>query len=391
MSTVTLRVPTHLAVPKPRGGWLRRLAADERGAMMIISIFMAMLVVAMLYYVAGIGETIVYRERLQDASDSAVMAGAVNFARTMNIVALMNVVMASVLAVSVIFSIAAKGIDIGQGEASAACAASWGSCTVCCSAAICLIPAIFDGCDAHDEAQDIAKDVAEATDDAQRGVLDWVQVASVAASGEVGLRHYDGFAYTLGYGQAPPVEVDRSPRTTCGKITSGGAAVEVGALAAATAFEIARNSGCGFSESGFAAAGAVQAALGMGPICRREFRAVRARPKRIKNGVNMGGGEFQFRAGAYAQGDVNPVTNGKHDERVGIALWDTTADSVADSRALRTVSNLSVAQSEYYLAMDESDRLEWLWHMKWRARLRRFQAGGGLNPFSGALNSLVIH
>ncbi len=389
MSTMTLHLPVHLVAPRPRGGWLRKLHTDERGAMMIISIFMAMLVVAMLYYVAGIGETIVYRERLQDASDSAVMAGAVNFARAMNIVSLMNVVMASVLAVAVIFSIAAKGIGIGATEALASCIASWGECSICCSA-LCLFGVIGDGCDAHDDARDIAEDVAEATDEAQEGVLDWVRAASIAASAEVGIRHYDSFAYTAGYGQEPPVEVDSSPKTTCKKITGGWAGLEVAGLAAVTAAAIAVEESCS-DGAGFAAAGALQAAIGMRPICRREFNAIDARPRRIKDGVNMGGAEFQFRAGAWATGDVNPVTNEKHDRRVGVALWDTTPDTVADSRSLRAVSDLSVAQSEYYLAMDESNRLEWLWHMKWRARLRRFQAGGGLSLITDALNRLVIH
>ena len=48
------------------------IVRNENGAMMIIGVFMATFVVAMLYYVAGIGETIVYRERMQDAADSVI-------------------------------------------------------------------------------------------------------------------------------------------------------------------------------------------------------------------------------------------------------------------------------------------------------------------------------
>ncbi len=384
MSTIKLHLPRHLAVPE-RGRGIRRLFGEERGAMMIISIFMAMLVVAMLYYVAGIGETIVYRERLQDAADSSAMAGAVTFARAMNMVSLLNLIMASVLAVSVIFAIAAYGIEKGALDASAACLASWGEC--CCTAALCLFGTISDGCDAHDDAQEIAQDVAEASDDAQDTLLEWVPEAAFAASLEVSAS-YGGFATTGGVGSAPPIEVDERSRTTCRQITGFNAAgATVGVLAGLTAAAIAEDCDEG---AGFAMLGAGQVAFLQRLICNDEFDEIEAKPRRFEDDVNMGGGDFQFRAVARAQGDVNPVTSGKHDRRVGVALWDTSADGVADSRGLRSVTGLAVAQSEYYLAMDERDRLEWLWHMKWRARLRRVRPGDGI-PLAGTLSDLVIH
>ncbi|HJL46152.1 MAG TPA: pilus assembly protein TadG-related protein, partial [Polyangiaceae bacterium LLY-WYZ-15_(1-7)] len=54
----------------------RSLLRDDEGAMMLLGVFMTTLVVAMLYYIAGVGETIVYRERMQDAADAGAMAGA---------------------------------------------------------------------------------------------------------------------------------------------------------------------------------------------------------------------------------------------------------------------------------------------------------------------------
>ena len=49
---------------------LSQLHSDERGAMMLMSIFMAMIMVAMLYYVAAVGESVAFRERIQDGATS---------------------------------------------------------------------------------------------------------------------------------------------------------------------------------------------------------------------------------------------------------------------------------------------------------------------------------
>lgn len=80
---------------------LRELATDQGGAIMVMGVFMAVMLVGMLYYLIGIGDTIVYRERLQDAADSAAFASAVLHARGMNFIALINIIMAALLAILV--------------------------------------------------------------------------------------------------------------------------------------------------------------------------------------------------------------------------------------------------------------------------------------------------
>lgn len=94
------------------------LAGDQRGAIMVMGIFMAMLMVGFIYYVAGLGETILFRERVQDASDAAAWSSAVLHARGMNIVALINMIMSSIAAVLLALNmlIAALKVAILIGE-----------------------------------------------------------------------------------------------------------------------------------------------------------------------------------------------------------------------------------------------------------------------------------
>ena len=46
------------------------LIADQSGAIMVMGVFMAVLLVGFMYYVIGVGETIFYRERMGDAVDA---------------------------------------------------------------------------------------------------------------------------------------------------------------------------------------------------------------------------------------------------------------------------------------------------------------------------------
>jgi len=78
--------------------FLRQLARDDGGAVMVVGAFMAILGVGLLYHLAGVGETVLYQERLQDAADSGAFAAAVGHARAMNALAVVNATMAVVMA-----------------------------------------------------------------------------------------------------------------------------------------------------------------------------------------------------------------------------------------------------------------------------------------------------
>src|SRR5262245_22635401 len=84
------------ALPRRR---FSELASSERGAIMVFGIFFAVFVVGMLYYMVGLGNAIYYRERLQDAADASAFGAAVVHARGMNTIALINIIMAAVLAI----------------------------------------------------------------------------------------------------------------------------------------------------------------------------------------------------------------------------------------------------------------------------------------------------
>jgi hypothetical protein len=66
---------------------------------------MAAMLTGILWYVIGIGDAIVYRETMQDGADATAYAAAVYHARGMNVIAMLNIIMAAVLAVLVALKI----------------------------------------------------------------------------------------------------------------------------------------------------------------------------------------------------------------------------------------------------------------------------------------------
>jgi len=81
----------------------RNLTQDTRGAILIVGIVFGVLLVGALWHVAGIGDAIAWRERAQDAADSAAFENAVWNARGMNVLVAINIVMSLVLAILVIW------------------------------------------------------------------------------------------------------------------------------------------------------------------------------------------------------------------------------------------------------------------------------------------------
>lgn len=75
------------------------LLHSERGAISILGMILAMLLIALTFYALGIGRTILAQEAMQDAADAAGFASAVIHARGMNLIVYINWVMAALLAI----------------------------------------------------------------------------------------------------------------------------------------------------------------------------------------------------------------------------------------------------------------------------------------------------
>jgi hypothetical protein len=81
----------------PRLTPLARLPRDQRGAMFLMGIPLCFFMIGLLYFVIGLGEDLVLRERMQDAADAGALAAAIVHARGMNLIAMINQVMAALV------------------------------------------------------------------------------------------------------------------------------------------------------------------------------------------------------------------------------------------------------------------------------------------------------
>ena len=73
----------------------------EQGAILVLGVFMCACMAGALWYVIGIGDAILYRERLQEGADAVAFSAASLDARGMNLIVLLNLLMACVLGVRV--------------------------------------------------------------------------------------------------------------------------------------------------------------------------------------------------------------------------------------------------------------------------------------------------
>lgn len=78
---------------------LRAVARDRRGVVLVVAIPMALILVGCIWLLAGMTETVSFRESLEDAADATAFQSAVLHARGMNAVAALNIVMMLLVAV----------------------------------------------------------------------------------------------------------------------------------------------------------------------------------------------------------------------------------------------------------------------------------------------------
>jgi len=97
--TQAFHAPRHnCTIVSPRH---KALGEDNRGAIMVMALFFAVFLVSLLYCIVGTAQAAFQREHLQDAVDGAVLSGAVLDAQAMNLIVLLNIVMAALLAILV--------------------------------------------------------------------------------------------------------------------------------------------------------------------------------------------------------------------------------------------------------------------------------------------------
>ncbi len=208
------------------GGRKRNCVCDQRGAIMVMGVVMAVFLVAVLYQVVGIGETLLQRQQMQDAADAAAFSAAVVHARGMNTIVLINLVMAALLAVVVAFKLVETICAAAIVLAAVASIFSYGAAA---SAIPFLESARSKARTAADTARRVVFPQLRILHTAARGVRAVVPVASEARVLDTVIGHYRppaqiAVAYLPRY--ALPVQDDRFD-VLCGK-----AAANVGSLVA---------------------------------------------------------------------------------------------------------------------------------------------------------------
>ena len=83
-------------------------ARDERGAIMIVGVFMACFLIGALWSIVGLGDMLVYRDKVQEAADHTAFSSATVHARGMNFMAALNLVMLAIVAVYLVIDLIDK-------------------------------------------------------------------------------------------------------------------------------------------------------------------------------------------------------------------------------------------------------------------------------------------
>ncbi len=357
------------------------LWSDESGATMVLGVFMAAMAVGVLYYLHGVANVVVHRERMQDAADSAAFMSAVVSARCMNILAILNMIMAALAVVGAAMQIAA---DIVAGAAVAAglvCLGCGPWCAYCCEACVDAARHGVDAVDAYDTADDVegyVDDLISFVYTIAEFVRDMAPM--IIAQPRVVTYGTNDYAPTTDLGIPWPIgdtlqaEDDDSDWPCDNRVRTPAHILGV----VASAFETHLSEFYGISVLAT-------------PFITRTMRARRYCGdydsfQQVTEDSWLGESEFQLQA--YMHGEPNfRFTRGG----VQVASWGRDAENMSDS--LEFANEISFAQAEYYFEDEDGmEREEWLWHCQWRARMRRYRLGdalpSGLGGAAGALDML---
>lgn len=368
---------------------MRERLADDRGAIMIIGIFIAVLLVGMMYYVWGIGGSLLHRERMQDAADTAAFGAAVIHARGMNIISLLNIIMAALAAVATALEVIRNIALASAIAATLTCLGCGPWCGYCCRAC----PYVSPYWRSYNTMRNVASRVGDIISnliDVTRGVSIAVRHgAPLAGQGLViqyGVSNYSptteaGVMFPLW----PELPVEDDPTNwPCDNKVRGPASIF-----ATIGTPIAITPPSEWLLAGYA--------IGIWTVYSEARDWCPDKFQRVKDGAEMGEDDFQLRTLMYGEPDFDWMRRG-----VAVASWNRSDGTAGLYEVLLPFTYISFAQSEFYYD-DDIEREEWLWHMNWRARMRRFrmpERGGTGDACSVApeacgslvdLSAIVVH
>ena len=84
---------------------LRDLHKDQRGAIMLMGLCMSCFLIGGLWFLIGIGDTIVFRDQMQEATDHAAFMSAVLHAKGMNFISACNLILLAIIAIHILMGI----------------------------------------------------------------------------------------------------------------------------------------------------------------------------------------------------------------------------------------------------------------------------------------------
>ncbi len=347
---------------------------QERGSMMVMSLFMALFMVGALYSVLGIGDAVLYRRVMQDAADSGAYAASVVAAKGMNLHVLLNIVMAATAGVLLVIRSVEVLLEIILAVLQALAAS-----IVLAPKAVPLI-AIFT------PAEIAVERVGDAVEQFVRIAHDALDVAHHAVQHGYPLlaeaRAVDAMAFEPVYD--PPVVAGFVVPPLGPRLPNGGRGLPVEEDEVGVSCDrVADALGSRLANVRSKAprwllkflGGVVRQALRLGKrrTCNDDIveparRVIRAREDASE--VWLGHEEFQYRA--YDFGQSPHGGRWQHGE-AGVRASQGGAGRGRDlAYESHVFGQIGIAQSEYYFQGTEN-RSQWMWKQNWRARLRRFR------------------
>ncbi len=396
---------------------LRSLGDDRRGAVMVVAVFLASMLVAALWYLVGLGNAAIFRERVQDGADAAAFAGAVYHARGMNLIAMINLIMAAVLAILVALKIAYVLLSITYWISNAICHVPYGQWA-------CPIAAASGAAkNAVDQQIKTVSPIIEHTlkvlSKLQRGVaalLPWVAEEKAGTVAKLYKKPVEGAVFLSnslvpwGVREGLPVEEDdysvlcdhaatvvgefvMIPFSVFGVSTQWASGLVQNFVAIAPGYFCGDGGSASETKDTNTAAAKVycdamrkQAKLNKTSFdydkCMQEqeksagaiidfsptFSADAMNPKKVYGGAENGNPYFNLVS--YAWGDLAMTEKGR--KKIRLAAWGTKTPEPPASWG-----KVQLAAAEFYYDRAgswSSIKDEAMWNLRWRARLRRYHA-----------------